>query len=288
MNINCIEVKSVSKSFLKNNVLKDISLNISTGEIFGLLGPSGAGKTTFIKIITGQLAADSGTVKVLGTNVKDFDKSMYLNFGMVLDNTGFYKRLTAYDNLKVFSDIYQIPYSNIDVILEDVGLIKARKTTVANMSKGMVQRLGLARALLHNPKILFLDEPTSGLDPKTAKSIHKLILKEKNKGTVIFLTTHNMQEAYELCDNLALINEGSIVEEGNPKDICKRYNHENEIIIETKSGLVKKFTNSSKASTEIEKLFSQDDVLSIHSTEPTLETVFLELTGRNLDSYEDQ
>lgn len=286
MSEKCIEVTKVNKSFGTNRVLHNVSIGIGKGEIFGLLGPSGAGKTTFIKIITGQLNADSGEAIVLGTDTKKFDKKMYSNFGMVLDNTGLYKRMTCYDNIKVFADIYKIPYKEIDIILEKVGLKEAKKTVVDKMSKGMKQRLVLARALLHNPKILFLDEPTSGLDPYTSKAIHRIIMEEKEKGTAVFLTTHNMQEAYTLCDKVALLNSGDIVESGEPRKICKQYNHQNEIIVETKTGEKKHFSNSPKAADDIVKIILADNVSSIHSTEPTLETVFLELTGRKLESDE--
>uniref|UniRef100_UPI0040577A02 ABC transporter ATP-binding protein n=1 Tax=Agathobacter sp. TaxID=2021311 RepID=UPI0040577A02 len=286
MSKRCIDVTNINMSFGTNKVLRDICLSIECGEIFGLLGPSGAGKTTFIKIITGQLKAESGSCIVLGFDAKSFAKSMYSNFGMVLDNTGLYKRLTCYENMKIFADIYKIPYANIDNILEKVGLKNAKKTIVDKMSKGMRQRLVFARALLHSPRILFLDEPTSGLDPNTAKSIHRIILEEKAKGTTIFLTTHNMQEAYALCDNVALLNEGKIVESGNPKDMCKRYNYKNEVWVETRNGEEKCFCNVPACSNEIAQLFESNQVVSIHSTEPTLETVFLELTGRSLESDE--
>lgn len=286
MSEKCIEVTKINKLFGTNKVLQDISVSIDKGEIFGLLGPSGAGKTTFIKIITGQLRADTGNAVVLGVEAKSFDKKMYSNFGMVLDNIGLYKRMTCYDNMKLFADIYRIPYKNIDNILEKVGLKDAKKTVADKMSKGMKQRLVLARALLHSPQILFLDEPTSGLDPNTFKSIHQIILEEKERGTTVFLTTHNMQEAYTLCDNISLLNAGKVVECGNPEEICKRYNLKNEVHIETKNGQKKCFPNVPSSSDDIAQLFSSDNVASIHSTEPTLETVFLELTGRKLEKDE--
>lgn len=286
MSEKCIEVIKVNKRFGSNRVLHDVSISIRNGEIFGLLGPSGAGKTTFIKIITGQLKADTGEAYVLGTDAKHYDKNMYSNFGMVLDNTGLYKRMTCYDNLLIFADIFNISYKKIDVILDKVGLKEAKKTTVDKLSKGMKQRLVLARALLHSPKILFLDEPTTGLDPYTAKAIHQIIKEEKEKGTTIFLTTHNMQEAYTLCDQVALLNLGDIVEMGIPEEICKRYNHQNEIIVETKNGMKIHLKNVPQVANDIAEFFLDDNVLSIHSTEPTLETVFLELTGRKLENDE--
>ncbi len=283
---NSIVTTKIKKTFGEKTVLNDISINIEKGKIFGLLGPSGAGKTTFIKIITGQIKATSGTAEVLGTDVTKFDKKMYSNFGMMLDNTGVYKRMTCYENMVLFADIFKIPRQNINAILEKVGLIEAKKTVAERLSKGMQQRLVLARALLHEPQILFLDEPTSGLDPNTAKAIHRIIMEQKKAGTTVFLTTHNMHEAYSLCDQVALLNEGNIAESGSPEEICNRYNHQNGIVVETKDGQKKTFPNSPEAAKDIAELLTANAVLSIHSTEPTLETVFLELTGRKLDNDE--
>lgn len=281
-----IKIEKVSKSFGAKKVLQDVSAEIKKGELFGLLGPSGAGKTTLIKIITGQLSADAGRVEVLGTDVKNFSKKMYTNFGMVLDNTGLYRRMSCYDNLAVFADIYSIPKKRITEVLEKVGLGNAGKTAADKLSKGMKQRLILARALLHHPAILFLDEPTSGLDPNTANSIHDLILEEKERGVTVFLTTHNMEEASKLCDNVALLDRGSMIEYGNPEEICRKYNHKNQIIIVTREGRTIVLENSRKDAHNILKYFENEDVESIHSTEPNLESVFMELTGRKLDQDE--
>ena len=145
----------------------------------------------------------------------------------------------------------------------------------------MKQRLILARAIIHNPKVLFLDEPTSGLDPGTSGEIHRLILEEKCKGTTIFLTTHNMEEASKLCDNIALLHEGNIVEYGKPKDICRRYNHQNKVQLFLKNGEVLFLKNERSIAEDISNYFKEDMVEAIHSTEPNLETVFVELTGRS-------
>ena len=147
----------------------------------------------------------------------------------------------------------------------------------------MKQRLVFARAILHNPKILFLDEPTSGLDPVIASLMHQLILEEKEKGTTIFLTTHNMEEATKLCDNVALLNQGEIVEYGSPLEICRKYNHQNKIRIVTKVGEEIILENAPTSSSMVAEYLDKNLVMSIHSTEPNLETVFMELTGRRLE-----
>lgn len=279
----CISIQGIEKSFHEKKVLDQIRLDILPGEIFGLLGPSGAGKTTMIRIITAQLRADAGKVYVLGTDSERFDKKMYTNFGMALDNTGLYDRLSCFDNLAVFAHIYGLPKTAVQDELEKVGLSDARRTPAGRLSKGMRQRLTLARAFLHNPSILFLDEPTSGLDPSTSIEIRKLISAERKKGKTVFLTTHNMAEASELCDHVALLNEGHIVEYGEPDEICRRYNHRNKIVILTRTGEKRVFRNDAADADRIAELIRSGSVRSIHSTEPTLETVFVELTGRGFD-----
>jgi ABC-2 type transport system ATP-binding protein len=210
-----IKMNGVVKRFGDKAVLTDVSFNVGEREIFGLLGPSGAGKTTIINILTNQLKADGGSHTV---GVTPFET------GLMLDEDGLYSRLSCVDNLNVFARIYGIPLKKSIEALTGVGLADAAKSPVHKLSKGMRQRLALARAILHEPKILFLDEPTSGLDPGTARGIHRLIQDLRNKGATVFLTTHNMDEAVKLCDNVALLHKGKIIEYGSPANICERYN----------------------------------------------------------------
>ena len=211
-----ISIKELSHSFGKKTVLSGISFEVEKGEVFGLLGPSGAGKTTLINILTGQLRATGGCTLILGTASQDMTGEHYKQIGIMMDHFGLYERMSCYDNLRFYQMLDGNGKDGIEEMLRGVGLSEAKKTPVMNLSKGMTNRLAFARAILRSPKILFLDEPTSGLDPTTVEAIHKMILEEKQKGTTIFLTTHNMHEAEKLCDNIALLNEGKIVEYGAP------------------------------------------------------------------------
>ena len=210
-----VSMKNVEKSFGKNMVLKDVSFSTREGEIFGMLGPSGAGKTTIINILTKQLTPDRGECFVcVGNN----------EIGLMLEHDGLFESLSCLDNLIVFQDIYGIPRAKVNEVLERVGLMDAAKKPVSQLSKGMRQRLVLARAVLHRPKVLFLDEPTSALDPLTARGIHQLIKELRGDGATIFLTTHNMEEATHLCDTVVLLHKGAIIERGTPRDICEKHN----------------------------------------------------------------
>lgn len=271
-----VEMKHIVQEFGKKRVLNGIDLKIHTGEIFGLLGPSGAGKTTIIKILTGQIVPTAGHALLLGGS----REGLYKKLGMMMDNFGLYERLSCYDNLKLFARIYGVPRERIDIVLKKTGLFQDRKSAAAKLSKGMRSRLLLARAVMGGPEVLFLDEPTSGLDPATAEEIHRLILEERERGATVFLTTHNMEEAYKLCDHVALLHEGNIVEYGEPEKLCRRYNHQNKLHISLYDGRQIELPNDKRAAETIKEYLDAEMVETIHSTEPSLETVFMELTGR--------
>lgn len=209
-----IKMNNIVKRFGAQTVLSDVTFEAKEREIFGLLGPSGAGKTTIINILTQQLDVDGGSF--------DTGASLF-ETGLMLDTDGLFVRLNCLENLNIFADIYGIPRKKSLESLKNVGLSDAAKKAVNHLSKGMRQRLALARAILHEPKVLFLDEPTSGLDPATARSIHKLIQGLCDNGTTVFLTTHNMEEAVKLCNHAALLHKGIIVEQGVPAEICERH-----------------------------------------------------------------
>ena len=210
-----IKLQNIEKRFGQQTVLSNVNFSVNEGEIFGLLGPSGAGKTTIINILTNQLKQDSGEKEVLAHPSE---------MGIMLDVGGLYPHLNCLENLNLYATIYGLPKSKSLEVLETVGLGDSAKKTVSKLSRGMTQRLALARAILFSPKLLFLDEPTSALDPGTSKGICRLLQKLREQGATIFLTTHNMDEALKLCDRIALLYDGKIVEQGNPNEICERYN----------------------------------------------------------------
>lgn len=283
---NMILIKNLSFGFTEKQILDNISLRVNEGEIFGLLGPSGSGKTTLIKILTGQLKQINGYAELLGKNSKKLSEAERRQIGTMIDNFGLYERLSVYDNLSFYADIYNVSHSIINEILINIGLYEDRGKSVSKLSKGMKNRLSLARALLNNAKILFLDEPTSGLDPVTTTEIHDILLSQKKKGTTIFLTTHNMFEAEKICDHIALLIKGNIIEKGKPKDICSKYNHLNKLHITLKDGQTIILENGGSSANIIKKYLENGEIETIHSTEPTLETVCIELTGKGFNSYE--
>lgn len=272
-----ITVEKITKRFGNKTALNQIQFNVDKGEIFGFLGPSGAGKTTLINILTGQLKADEGTTQLLGKDTKDLTPEDLTRIGLVGDSSGYYEKLSLEKNLIVYAKIYGLPNSRVDEVLEQVGLLESKKTIAEKLSTGMRQRMFLARALLNRPELLFLDEPTSGLDPMTSKKIHRLLEELKAAGTTIFLTTHDMVEATEMCDRISLLNQGDLVEIGTPRDIIQKYNKEKRVKVT--------FTDHSVQVMAFEELKDQDmtKVELIHSMEPTLEDIFIQLTGEKLN-----
>lgn len=267
-----IKTRNLSKKFGDTVALENCTFTIGKGEIFGYLGPSGAGKTTTIKLLSGQLHSDQGEIEVLGKS--PFDDAIKMRIGIMSDNSGLYEKATVYDNLKLFAEIYRLSADRIDQVLQDVGLYEAKKKTVEKLSKGMKQRLIFARTIIHGPELLFLDEPTANLDPSTAEEVRGLIRKMKQNGTTVFLTTHNMEEADEMCDRIALLNKGRIIEYGSPYELKLKYAKKQ----------VQVTSNTGKTSLPLEKsalisyLEKCEDLVMIHSLEPSLKEVFLTLT----------
>lgn len=278
---NVISVRHVRKSFGAATAIKELNLDVGQGEVFGFLGPSGAGKTTTIKILTGQLLPSAGEVQVFNRCVIRHRSELFKSIGVLSDNSGSYERLTVYDNLLLFANIHGVPKGNIDEVLEKVGLLFDKSKQVKNLSKGMKQRMLIARAVLHKPKLLFLDEPTASLDPGTTVEVHKLLRQLNEEGMTIFLTTHNMEEADKLCNRVAFLNEGEIVDMGAPGSLKLKY-ADDAIKVMLQSQRTEIVRKDSAGGARIKQWIDEGLLVSIHSMEPNLEQIFLTLTGRAL------
>ena len=272
-----VVARNIVKTFGRKRALNSINFEIREGEIFGFLGPSGSGKTTMINILTGQLLPDSGITQLLGKDSQDLHPTDLEKIGIVSDQSGFYEKLSLEKNLLLYAKLYGVNLNRVDELLDKVGLLASKKVLAEQLSTGMKQRMLLARDLINQPKILFLDEPTSGLDPTTSKSIHELLVQLKESGATIFLTTHDMNEATLLCDHLALLNKGKLIEQGSPADIIQKYNTNKRIKVIYKNRQERIFDFS-----ELSTL-ATNDLISIHSCEPTLEEIFIRLTGEKLN-----
>ena len=269
--------RNIVKKFGAKIALNTINFDIREGEIFGFLGPSGSGKTTMINILTGQLLQDAGNTQLLGKNSHTLTPTDLEKVGIVSDKSGFYEKLSLEKNLLLYAKLHGMGLERVRDLLEKVGLLGSKDVLAEELSTGMKQRMLLARALINHPKILFLDEPTSGLDPTTSKSIHELLLSLKENGTTIFLTTHDMNEATLLCDNLALLNQGKLIEQGKPADIIQKYNVDKRLRVTYVNNQEEVFAFSDLAK------INTKDVVAIHSCEPTLEEIFINLTGEKLN-----
>lgn len=283
-----IEMKRISKKFGDKQVLKNITLEAGAGEIVGLLGPSGAGKTTIIKILTGQLKQDEGSAFVLGDDNLHFQKNTLEKLGIMMDNFGIYDRLSVWENMKFYAEIYGAGREDIEAALSAVDMLDSKKTKAMNLSKGMKNRLSLARAIMNHKKILFLDEPTSGLDPASALEIHKLIGNLKNDGCCVFLTTHNMEEATKLCDRVNILYDGEIIEAGKVTDICTRHQVKKAFRIVTKDDDEILLPYEKNSAAVIGEMLEKQNIKSVHTTEPTLEKVFLQLTGHDFEEADNE
>lgn len=222
-----IRTKDLSRDFATVQALKDLSIEVPSGIIFGFLGPNGAGKTTTINLLLGLLAPSKGSAEVLGFDTLTKADEIRNLSGALLEHTGVYEHLSAEDNLEFYGRVWRIPpverEARIEELLNQMGLWERRKERAGKWSKGMKQKLALARVLLHRPPLVLLDEPTAGLDVVAATAIREdLEYLVEGQGVTVFLTTHNMAEAEKLCSQVAVIREGSLVALGHPDELRAR------------------------------------------------------------------
>ena len=282
-----IEVNDLSFTYAGSTkpALKHIDLQIARGEIFGFLGPSGAGKSTAQKILIGLLKSYQGTVTVFGRDLKAWRSDYYERIGVAFEQPNHYLKLSALENLAYFRSLYAGETEEPQALLKMVGLADDGKKPVSQFSKGMGMRLNVARALLNKPELLFLDEPTSGLDPLNARQIKDLLQRKRQEGMTIFLTTHNMTVADELCDRVAFLIDGAIKLVDAPE---KLKIERGKRLVEVEYGLndhpmsqLYPLDGLAENSAFLD-LLRTEPIQTLHTQEPTLEDIFISVTGRSL------
>ncbi|MTI69669.1 MAG: ABC transporter ATP-binding protein [Firmicutes bacterium] len=282
-----ITVKNLYHSYNKddNFAVKDVSFEVKNGEIFGFLGPSGAGKSTTQGILTGLLKLQKGNVSVAGYDVKEIKQKMFNKIGMSFEQSNVYSKLTAKENLEFYRKLFDVETYKPEELLNLVGLEGKENIKAGEFSKGMKHRLTFARSMINNPELWFLDEPTTGLDPAIASQIKDIIKQKNANGVTIFLTTHNMFIADELCDRVAFIVDGEIKLIDSPKNLKLQYGdnlidveyiNNGETIIETYSTVLEKDKKSLK------NIIENYEIQTMHTKEATLEEIFIKVTGREL------
>jgi len=265
----------------KEDTIKGISFEIRDGEIFGLLGPSGVGKSTTQKILTKLLDGYEGEILYKGKNLKSYNKSYYEEIGVGFEMPVHFSKLTAAENIDFFKKLYKRPIDTDD-LLRRVGLYEDRNKKVSEFSKGMKVRLNFVRAMISNPKMLFLDEPTNGLDPHNSRILKDIIKEYKENGGTVLLTTHLMNDVDELCDRIAFMANGEIVEIDTPKNLKLKYG-ERKVEVEYRDGEeIKKESfdlDSLKDDNRFINIIKTREILTIHSKEMTLDDIFIKVTG---------
>lgn len=299
-----IEIKKLYKKYKNKVAVKDISLEINRGEIFGLLGPNGAGKTTTINLLLGLQKPDQGICRIFQSDSTKISGKIYKKLGVVFEEKNLYIRLSAYQNLRFFADLYGVDRDVIYQLLEEYELLEAASRQVKTYSKGMKQRLLICRALLNDPELLILDEPTDGLDPVSLRIIHNSLQGLKKRGKTILLCTHYMEEAERLCDRLAVIHKGTVIALNTPENLKRKFGEEvlelkieptgednmtairnildsgagSNIFFDENNFTILLPLNSTDFGKKIDLIKKRAKIISIHSREASLSDVFLKLT----------
>ena len=286
MTQDAIVAEDLTYRYGEKTAVDRVSFNVAESEILGFLGPNGAGKTTTFKMLTGQLKPKGGRARLLGMDVTKNADKVQGEIGVCFETTNLYEQMTGLENLNLFARLFGMRSFDGNALLERVGLGGRGKDRVETYSKGMKQRLMVARAILNRPRILFLDEPTAGLDPTSSETIRNIILEERERGATVFLTTHDMMEADKLSDRVAFMNQGKIVALDTPHKLKQQYGKRalKAKVAADDGGLEdREITLDTPETPEaVRELFSREKVITIHSEEATLEDIFISLTGRGL------
>ena len=282
-----IKVEELYHSYSNDDkyAVKNISFEVEKGEVFGFLGPSGAGKSTTQGVLTGLLSLQKGNVTVAGYDVKHLRNEMFNHIGVSFEQSNLYSKLTAKENLTFYSKLFDVPTRDPMELIKIVGLEGKENIRAGEFSKGMKHRLTFARSMLNDPELWFLDEPTTGLDPAIAATIKDIIKARNEQGVTVFLTTHNMFIADELCDRVAFIVDGEIKLIDSPKNLKLRYGKKMVDVEYKKDDVVLKNTFSTIQSgdrTRFKQIIDENEILTMHTKEATLEEIFIKVTGREL------
>ncbi len=270
----------------KEPAVNDLEFSVGHGEIFGFLGPNGAGKSTTQKVLIGLLRKYGGEVNVLGRDSRDWGSELYEQVGVGYELPVHFGRLTARENLNDFASLYQGETEDLDHLLEQVDLLKEADVRVERFSKGMRVRLSFARAILGRPRLLFLDEPTTGLDPLSARRIKDLILEHRERGATVFLTTHDMATADEICDRVAFLVDGRIALIDAPRELKVRYGERRVRVeyrlngtLEERDFPLEGLADNSAFLTALR----EPSLQTVHTQETSLENIFIRVTGQELE-----
>ncbi len=263
-----------------------ISFEVGAGEVLGFLGPNGAGKSTTVKMLTGQLRPMEGRAELLGLDIVRQPKKVQAQIGVCFEFTNLYEQMSAEENLNLFARLFGVRAFDAGAVLQRVGLASRARDRVETYSKGMKQRLMVARALINQPQILFLDEPTEGLDPTSAAAIRQVIQEEQARGATVFLTTHDMHEADKLSNRVAFIHQGRIVALDTPHALKQRYGRralKAEVVTANGDLAIREIVlDEAETPASVAALFREEKVVTVHSEEATLEDIFIQMTGRGL------
>ena len=281
-----IQVDNISFSYGKIEAVKGISFDVKPGEILGFLGPNGAGKSTTIKMLTGQIVPKAGKIRILGMDMDTDTSEIQARIGVCFEEKNLYINMSAFENLQFFASLFGKVKVDIDSLLSKVGLLDRSRDRVKSYSKGMRQRLMVARSLVNQPDVLFLDEPTAGLDPVSSKAVRNLIAQEAERGTAILLTTHDMHEADELSNRVAFINEGKLYALDTPENLKLSHGKRSVKVRLREDQNVREEEiefDDHDAGEKLKAYVNSENLLTIHTEEATLENIFLQMTGRGLE-----
>ncbi|HEY5684630.1 MAG TPA: ABC transporter ATP-binding protein [Acidimicrobiia bacterium] len=281
-----IKVEDITFSYGDVEAVRGITFEVAPGEILGFLGPNGAGKSTTIKMLTGQLSPKSGRAQVLGVDVSADDPNIQAQIGVCFEEKNLYESMSGAENLRFFASLFGIKDLDTDDLLRRVGLADRAKDRVSGYSKGMRQRLMMARTLVNSPKVLFLDEPTDGLDPVSSKAIRTLISREAERGAAVLLTTHDMFEADELSDRVAFINDGRLYAIDTPENLKLAHGRRSvKVRVRHGEGVEDRtvMLDDADAGDQVKAAIGSGGLMTIHTEEATLENIFIEMTGRGLE-----